>query len=96
MHQERAETLQATSLIPSHNEIIGKFLRFADSAKNVYNSRLYYHLSLALAGDNDLLSLAQFAPVGQPVPQLLFGAVHYLLAFERSDPLACYYPSFSG
>lgn len=72
-----------------------RFLRFAES-ECIGSSELYYHLSLAVADDNELLRLAKTAKEGQPVPNLFFGAVHYLLNSFREAPLARYYASLSG
>jgi hypothetical protein len=80
----------------SSGDIAQKFLRFAERAKFSHNSPLYSHLSSAVAEDNQLLWLASSATAGQPIPQLFFGAVHYLLPFHPGDPLAHYYPTLSG
>jgi hypothetical protein len=58
---------------------------------------LYAALAQAVAQDTELLALAGVARAGQPVPNLLFAAVHLLLAGEptKGDPLARYYPSFA-
>src|SRR5581483_7818022 len=57
------------------------------------SSPLYAQLSLVIAKDEDLLTLASAAPQGQPVPNLFFGAVHYLLLKGNSNSLADYYRS---
>lgn len=54
-------------------------------------SPLYCSLTEAIAADEDLLLIAGQAPVGQPVPNLLFAAVHYLLVADPTHPLAEYY-----
>jgi hypothetical protein len=59
-------------------------------------SKLYAHLSERILEDPELLELAARAPVGQPPPNLLFGAVHYLLLGGVSHPLARLYPSLNG
>lgn len=56
-------------------------------------SDLYYRLSLAIAKDDELIRLASFCRSGQPVPNLFFGAVHYLLLKNPNTELARYYPS---
>jgi hypothetical protein len=43
------------------------------------SSELYEFLSTKIAEDNEILELSSNAKEGQPVPNLLFGAVHYLL-----------------
>jgi hypothetical protein len=57
------------------------------------SSPLYERLSLSIASDEALLRLAAQVPPGQPVPNLLFGAVHYLLYQQSDHALARYYPS---
>ena len=42
-------------------------------------SPLYEHLSIRVAADPQLLELTTHARKGQPVPNLLFGSVQYLL-----------------
>jgi hypothetical protein len=61
-----------------------------------FGSALYARLSEGILGDPDLLQLAALAPVGQPPPDLLFGAVHYLLLEGAGHPLARIYPSLNG
>jgi hypothetical protein len=56
-------------------------------------SPLYEHLSWSIASDQELLRLAALVPSGQPVPNLLFGAVQYLLYQQPDHDLARYYPS---
>ena len=60
------------------------------------NSPLYAALSAGVLEDPELLQLAGEAPVGQPPPNLLFGAVHYLLLRGVNHPLARLYPSLNG
>src|SRR5699024_6361286 len=50
-------------------------------------------LSLKIAQDDALLELCTYARSGQPVPNLLFGAVHYLLLSGVEHTLKKYYPS---
>ncbi|MFD0714166.1 DUF2332 domain-containing protein [Paenibacillus sp. GCM10027626] len=57
------------------------------------SSPLYEHLSENIAGDHELLSLASFTQKGQPVPNLLFGAVHYLLLQGYEHELKTFYRS---
>lgn len=56
------------------------------------SSPLYQQLSLKIAQDDELLAVASHALRGQPVPNLLFGAVHYLLLKGKDHPLRDYYP----
>ncbi|CAM3066976.1 DUF2332 domain-containing protein [Filibacter tadaridae] len=57
------------------------------------SSELYKTLSLQIAKDNDLLNLCLHAKEGQPIPNLLFGAVHYLLLQGTDHELKEFYPS---
>src|SRR5215213_2862678 len=75
--------------------------RFEWHAKSIYgvsssnSSPLYAHLSLEIAADPAILSLAAEADLSQQVSNLLLGAVHFLLLSGMSSPLADYYPSLS-
>lgn len=60
------------------------------------SSRLYGHLAEYIASDAALLQLAAQSRIGQPVPNLLLGAVHYLLLRGVVHPLAEYYPSMKN
>ncbi len=71
------------------------FQRFAEEECRGY-SPLYEQLAMGLAADAELLRLAAQAPPGQPVPNLLLGAVHYLLYQQPATPLASYYPSLTA
>ncbi|MGV2941265.1 DUF2332 domain-containing protein [Mesobacillus sp. LC4] len=71
-----------------------KFKRFAVHECNG-SSPLYEFLSLKIAEDNTMLDLAGKAREGQPVPNLYFGAVHYLLMRGYNHPLAGFYPSLT-
>lgn len=55
------------------------------------SSQLYEHLSVNIAEDDELLQMASHASQGQPVPNLFFGAVHYLLLKGKSHELREYY-----
>ncbi|WP_077325233.1 DUF2332 domain-containing protein [Virgibacillus siamensis] len=57
------------------------------------SSDLYEFLSIKIAVDDELLALCAETAVGQPVPNLLFGSVHYLLLKGEDHPLKAYYPS---
>ncbi|MCI0548318.1 MAG: DUF2332 domain-containing protein [Candidatus Rokubacteria bacterium] len=72
-----------------------RFHRFAE-AECRGSSPLYEHLAAAIAADPELLALAASAAPGQPVPNLLLGAVHFLLAQDRDAPLARFYPSLTA
>ncbi|MFC4403778.1 DUF2332 domain-containing protein [Gracilibacillus xinjiangensis] len=57
------------------------------------SSSLYENLSHKIAEDSEILELCSHAKEGQPVPNLLFGAVHFLLIKGKEHPLSGYYPS---
>jgi hypothetical protein len=71
--------------------------QFRSFAKNECKSSspLYEHLASQIADDEELLLIAKDAANGQPVPNLLFAAVHYLLLTYKDDDLADFYPSFT-
>lgn len=76
----------------NQKEIVERFIRFADN-ESVGSSRLYEILAREVAENEWLLSLCEEIPDGQPVPNLLFGAVHELVLQHQSDELAMYYLS---
>lgn len=57
------------------------------------SSQLYEVLSRKIAEDDEILEICSFARVGQPVPNMLLGAVHYLLLKGKDHLLKEYYPS---
>lgn len=72
-----------------------RFRMFAtNECKN--SSQLYEILSQYISEDPVLLQLSSHARFGQPVPNLFFGAIHYLLLNGAHHPLANYYPSLSS
>lgn len=74
------------------NTISNRFKTFAErECKD--SSRLYEFLSYKIAEDDELLELSSYAKEGQPVPNLFFGAVHYLLLKRIRHELRDYYPS---
>lgn len=69
-----------------------RFLAFAESECKG-NSELYYQLSIRVSNDDELLKIAAFTRTGQPIPNIFFAAVHYLLLKNPGHELAKYYPS---
>ncbi|HYY25603.1 MAG TPA: DUF2332 domain-containing protein [Candidatus Udaeobacter sp.] len=70
------------------------FERFAK--EECYNSSLLYErLSLAIAKDPELLSLAAHARKGERVPNLFFTAAHFLLLKGIKHPVFRFYESLS-
>lgn len=60
------------------------------------SSSLYELLALRISEDETCLSLAAYGEGrGQPIPNLFFGAVHYLLLKGKEHRLADYYPSIT-
>jgi hypothetical protein len=76
----------------SLHSISQRFKTFAEQECH-QSSPLYEHLSLKIANDEELLALCTSCRKGQPVPNLLFGAVHYILMNHSSHALRNYYPS---
>ncbi|SDW18082.1 DUF2332 domain-containing protein [Paenibacillus sp. CF384] len=74
------------------SSISERFRRFAEKECKG-SSSLYEQLSSRIAGDDDLLRLASAGREGQPIPNLLLGAVHYLLLNEFEHELKYYYAS---
>lgn len=70
-----------------------RFLQFAKlECEN--SSPLYEFLSYQMAEDSALQKIAAEIPEGQPIPNLFFASVQYLL-MEQEDELRLYYPSFT-
>lgn len=74
------------------HELSRKFVTFAERECRD-SSPLYESLSLRISQDDELLEICKMAREGQPVPNLLLGAVHYLLMKGTDHPLKDYYPS---
>lgn len=70
------------------------FEYFAADARQV-GGDLYTELSSRIAHDPELLALAAIAPPTQPPPNLLFGAVHYLLLQGAEHPLREFYANLA-
>src|SRR5262249_9342041 len=60
------------------------------------SSMLYEQLSLAIAKDSELLTLAADARNGERVPNLFFAAVHFLLLKGKKHPVSRFYTSLSA
>jgi hypothetical protein len=74
-------------------EILSQRFRHFAEIECKGSSELYEHLSINIAEDDELLELAAHTRPGQPVPNLLFGAVHYLLLKGKKHELREYYTS---
>ena len=73
-------------------QLSNEFKVFAE-AECVGSSILYEYLSNQIAANTDLLKLSSFARKGQPVPNLFFGAVQFLLYRGVEHSLKDYYSS---
>ena len=70
------------------------FKEFAENeCKEV--SPLYFHVANQVSKDDELIELASFCKKGQPMPNLFFAAVHFLLLNNTSEELAYYYHSIN-
>ena len=72
------------------------FRRFAEVEVPSGDCPLYESLAMAVAEDRELLALASHRLAGQPVANMLFGAVHYLLAQSPEEPLTTHYRTLSS
>jgi hypothetical protein len=59
-------------------------------------SPMYAELSYGISQDPELVELAAHTRLGQPPPNMLFAAVHFLLLSGVDHPLAAHYPAISG
>jgi hypothetical protein len=75
------------------NEVLSQtFLTFAEKECKG-SSLLYEFLSIKISKDDELLAICSYAGEGQPIPNLLLGAVHYLLLNGKDHSLKEFYPS---
>lgn len=72
-----------------------KFANFARD-ETLNSSPLYTHLSQAIAADPEMLALAVQTRHRQPLPNMLFAAVHFLLLKGAEHPLREFYASVTG
>lgn len=77
-------------------DVLAKQFRLFAARECRGSSELYGYLALGIAGNPALLQLAAHARPGQPVPNMLLGAVHYLLLSGIEHPLAAYYPNIAA
>ncbi len=75
-------------------QLAQSFMRFAEMECRE-SSALYELLSTRIAEDEELLNLCRVIPRGQPVPNLLFAGVQYLLMKGTEHPLKDYYASLT-
>lgn len=77
--------------IPYISKVFEQFAEMECKGK----SNLYYQLAHQIAKDETILALCKHCKARQPIPNLLFGAVHYLLLKSDNEEIATYYPSIS-
>ena len=77
-------------------DLSAAFEQFARVEAPDLDSPTYAALAAGVAGDGELLALAAGRQRGQPAPNMLFGAVQYLLLQGVEHPLAAHYPILSG
>ena len=80
----------------AHPELRDAFERFARVEAPDLDSPMYAELAAGVAADDELLALAAQRQRGQPAPNMLFGAVQYLLLQGVEHPLAADYPILRG
>ncbi len=79
-----------------HQDLSAAFEQFARVEAPDLDSPTYAELAAGVAGDGELLALAARRQAGQPAPNMLFGAVQYLLLQGVEHPLAAHYPILAG
>ncbi|MEM9822344.1 MAG: DUF2332 domain-containing protein [Bacteroidota bacterium] len=77
---------------PPLEKLSKRFRAFAEDECK-HHSQLYYQLAHDVSKTPYLLSLAAHCAPRQPVPNLFFAAIHYLLLKSQEEVLADYYPS---
>ena len=94
---ERLAKMENPTGVPKVNEkLVEVSAQFTDFAEYcVDSSELYGYLTNRIAKDEELLAIASHCQSGQPIPNLVFGVVHYMLSASKTDPLTRYYPSIT-
>jgi hypothetical protein len=77
-----------------NHQLLDRFSAFAESECKG-SSPLYYALSRSIARDDLILDIAAQSAPGQPVPNLLFAAVQYLLFSGTPHSLSAFYATCS-
>lgn len=77
-------------------DLSAAFEQFARVEAPDLDSPTYAELAAGVAEDGELLALAAQRQEGQPAPNMLFGAVQYLLLQGVEHPLAAHYPILAG
>ena len=96
MRERETLTREASGEIVVDAKLVDVSAQFTDFAQYcVDSSVLYGFLTVRIAKDEELLAIAAHCQPGQPTPNMLFGAVHYLLHGGQPNPLSRYYPSLT-
>jgi len=82
--------------LSGYPDLSAAFEQFARVEAPDLDSPTYAALAAGVAGDGELLALAAGRQRGQPAPNMLFGAVQYLLLQGVEHPLAAHYPVLAG
>lgn len=77
------------------SRLIRAFHAFRDDCIHSSPSPLYASLTDEIVKDDELLGLCEYIRPGQPAPNMLLGAVHYLLLKNVHHPLSNYYASIT-
>lgn len=80
---------------PDLAEVAQAFRRFGEVECRLIPSPLYEVFSLSIADDPEMLTLAAAGRAGQPPPNLIYAATHYLLLEGVEHPLRAYYPDLT-
>src|SRR5688500_12313411 len=80
----------------NRQRLVTLFRHWGDVEATANLSPLYAVFGHAVANSDELLDLANEALEGQPPPNVLFAAVHSLLATKPDEPLAAYYATLGG
>jgi len=72
------------------------FFRFGDVECRIIPSPLYRAFSFAIADDQEMLQLAAARREGQPPPNILYAAAHYLLLEGVDHELREFYPALAN
>ncbi|MDA0352976.1 MAG: DUF2332 domain-containing protein [Chloroflexi bacterium] len=72
------------------------FRNFGENEAPQLDARLYAALCPAIAEDQQLLAICSVIPASQPPPNMLFGAVHYLLLEDPDASLRHFYRDLGG
>jgi len=59
------------------------------------NANLYYSLCHKIAEDDEIVKIASFAKIGQPMPIIFLSAIHFLLLKNPDEKIANFYPTIS-